>query len=303
MIRIQKFKFNSFEEHCYLLWREDAGDMSSESTTSGETDAQKPCVVIDPGFDTDEDWEKLRGTILERNLRPVAALLTHAHPDHTYGVHRLCESFDIPVYMNKGEKVTVEALPALCRNIGHAVTEDFSARIVTIEDGDHILVTAEGVKLNKEGEAGAGQSAAGTGGEEGAGGEEGRGLDLKVLFTPGHSAGGVCYLCREIAPKEFSKGSGAASSCKNGDSEESATGKDEGWKVLFSGDTLFAGCIGRSDLPGGDYDALMRSIFTKLLHLPGDIDVLPGHGRSTTIADERTKNPFLMPFNEPDEAE
>ena len=305
MIRIQKFKFNSFEEHCYLLWREDAGDMSSESTTSmtsegktsGEADAQKPCVIIDPGFDTREDWEKLSGTVREHALRPVAALLTHAHPDHTYGVHRLCESFDIPVYMNKGEEVTVEALPALCRNIGHAVTEDFSARIVPVEDEDHILVTAEGVKLNKEGEAEAGQSAAG------AVGEESRGLDLKVLLTPGHSAGGVCYLCREIAPKALREGSGAASSCENGNSEKSATGKDEGWKVLFSGDTLFAGCIGRSDLPGGDYDALMRSIFTKLLHLPGDIDVLPGHGRSTTIADERTKNPFLMPFNEPYEAE
>ena len=303
MIRIQKFKFNSFEEHCYLLWREDAWDMSSESTTSmtsegktsGEADAQKPCVIIDPGFDTREDWEKLSGTVREHALRPVAALLTHAHPDHTYGVHRLCESFDIPVYMNKGEKVTVGALPALCRNIGHAVTEDFSARIVPVEDGDHILVTIEGVKLQKEGEDGAGQS------EAEAGGEEGSGLDLKVLLTPGHSAGGVCYLCREIDPKAFSEGSEAASSSENGNSEKSAP--IEGWKVLFSGDTLFAGCIGRSDLPGGDYDALMRSIFTKLLHLPGDIDVLPGHGRSTTIADERTKNPFLMPFNLPDEAE
>lgn len=182
MIRIQKFKFNSFEEHCYLLWREDAGE----------------CVIIDPGFDTEEDWKNLSGTIRERALRPVAALLTHAHPDHTYGVHRLCESFDIPVYMNKGEEVTVGALPALCRNIGHAVTEDFSARIISVEDGDHILITDEGVKLQKEGEDGAGQSAAGTGGEES------RGLDLKVLFTPGHSAGGVCYLCREIAPKSFS---------------------------------------------------------------------------------------------------
>lgn len=303
MIRIQKFRFNSFEEHCYLLWREDAGDMDSGDTGSGaekdaEKEAKKPCVVIDPGFDTDEDWEELCGTILLHGLRPVAALLTHSHPDHCYGVHRLCENFDIPVYMNKGEQVTIDALPALCRNVDHAVAEDFSARVVPVEDGDHILVSAEGARVERAKDCG-----------EGSGHERDGGscLDLQVIFTPGHSAGGVCYLCREIAPEALREGSGEIPSCESGNSKESIPekkeGKDEDWKVLFSGDTLFAGCIGRSDLPGGDYDALMRSIFTKLLHLPGDIDVLPGHGRSTTIADERMKNPFLLPFNEPYEAD
>ena len=74
----------------------------------------------------------------------------------------------------------------------------------------------------------------------------------------------------------------------------------QGWKILFSGDTLFAGCIGRSDLPGGDYDLLMQSIMTRLITLDGRTDVLPGHGKGSTIADEGMKNPFLQPFNEPD---
>ena len=93
-------------------------------------------------------------------------------------------------------------------------------------------------------------------------------LRFEVLETPGHSVGGVCYLER------------------NG-------------KILLSGDTLFAGAIGRSDHPGGDYDILMQSIFTKLMHLDGDIAVIPGHGPDTDIATERMTNPFLMPFNEP----
>jgi len=93
-------------------------------------------------------------------------------------------------------------------------------------------------------------------------------LRFEVIETPGHSVGGLCFLERE-------------------------------GKILVSGDTLFAGAIGRTDHPGGDYDILMQSIFTKLLHLDGDITVIPGHGPCTDIATERMTNPFLMPFNEP----
>ena len=93
-------------------------------------------------------------------------------------------------------------------------------------------------------------------------------LSFEVLETPGHSVGGLCFLERTE-------------------------------KLLISGDTLFAGAIGRSDHPGGDYDQLMNSIFTKLMSLDGDIMVLPGHGPASDIATERMTNPFLMPFNEP----
>ena len=93
-------------------------------------------------------------------------------------------------------------------------------------------------------------------------------LRFEVIETPGHTPGGVCYLER----KE---------------------------KLLLSGDTLFAGSIGRTDNQWADYDALMSGIFSKLMELDGDITVVPGHGPETSIATERTTNPFLMPFNEP----
>ncbi|MCD8313662.1 MAG: MBL fold metallo-hydrolase, partial [Bacteroidales bacterium] len=89
----------------------------------------------------------------------------------------------------------------------------------------------------------------------------------EVLSTPGHTPGGVSFLDREA-------------------------------KLLVGGDTLFAGSIGRTDNKWGDYDALIKGIFEKLMVLDGDITVIPGHGGPTTIADERTKNPFLQPFNE-----
>lgn len=86
-------------------------------------------------------------------------------------------------------------------------------------------------------------------------------LRFEVLHTPGHSPGSVTYVT-----------SGAA----------------------FVGDVLFAGSIGRTDLPGGDYQVLMRSITEKLLPLGDATEVFPGHGPTTTIGQERTTNPFLI---------
>jgi glyoxylase-like metal-dependent hydrolase (beta-lactamase superfamily II) len=85
-------------------------------------------------------------------------------------------------------------------------------------------------------------------------------ITLKVIHTPGHSRGGICL---------YTPGH------------------------LFAGDTLFAGSIGRTDLPGGDYDTLIASIKQKLLNLPDDTRVYTGHGPETTIANEKRMNPFL----------
>ena len=96
------------------------------------------------------------------------------------------------------------------------------------------------------------------------------GLEFQVITTPGHSPGGVCYYERSQ-------------------------------KALFTGDTLFRGTIGRTDLEGGDYDSLITSIMEKLLLLDPDVTVYPGHGSTTTIGEERMANPFLEPFNEREE--
>lgn len=93
-------------------------------------------------------------------------------------------------------------------------------------------------------------------------------MRFEVIGTPGHTPGGVCYL-------------------------------ERGARILFSGDTLFAGSIGRTDNRWGDYDRLMEGIFGKLMTLDGEIRVIPGHGSESDIATERATNPFLMPFNEP----
>ena len=91
--------------------------------------------------------------------------------------------------------------------------------------------------------------------------------EVRVLHTPGHCPGGVCLAVRKAG-------------------EEKAT--------LFVGDTLFAGSIGRTDLPGGDLDILLRSIRDVLFAFPDDTVVHSGHGEPTTIGRERRTNPFLV---------
>ena len=99
--------------------------------------------------------------------------------------------------------------------------------------------------------------------------------DVQVHHTPGHCPGGVCLEVRRQG--------------------ERGSGKGEGTH-LFVGDTLFAGSIGRTDLPGGNYDVLMRSITEVLFPLGDEAIVHPGHGPDTTIGRERKTNPFVLEY-------
>ena len=104
--------------------------------------------------------------------------------------------------------------------------------------------------------------------------------EAQIFHTPGHTPGSICLYMPSDMPVA-STDSGAAKSAKSG------TGQ------LFAGDTLFAGSIGRTDLWGGSFEGILRSLKGKLLELPDDTIVYPGHGNATTIGKERATNPFL----------
>lgn len=87
-------------------------------------------------------------------------------------------------------------------------------------------------------------------------------LKLKVLHTPGHTEGGICLYA-----------------------------EDKG--MLFTGDTLFAGSVGRTDFQGGSYEELMNSLRVKILPLGDSVEIYPGHGPSSTIGEEKETNPFM----------
>jgi len=199
-------------------------------------DDDKVCGMVDPAFYEEDEEKEFFKFISDNNLKPDKVLLTHGHFDHLFGVKKCCDKFGICACLNPKDKPLLKMIHMMCSPFGFK-EPDVTFPIVDIEEGMTIRTGA---------------------------------FCFEVLSTPGHSAGSVCFLCKEE-------------------------------KIMFSGDTLFAGTIGRTDLAFGDYDQLINSLMTKLVCLDPDIAFIPGHGEDSSIADERTKNPFLQPFNEPEE--
>ncbi len=187
------------------------------------------CVIIDPGLDTASEQQRVVDFIESNNLKPVKLLCTHGHFDHVMGNAFVTRTWHVPTYIHPLDKGQLERAQQYCQMFGYNIEQPPTDNIVEVEDGQ---------RLNFGN------------------------TELRVIHTPGHTRGGVCYYCSE----------------------------DE---ILFSGDTLFAGSIGRTDLPGGDYDQIMESLLHKIATLPPDTRVFPGHGPETTIASEVTTNPFL----------
>jgi len=103
-------------------------------------------------------------------------------------------------------------------------------------------------------------------------------IDIRIVHTPGHTKGGVCLLI---------------AGCGIQDANLKSEKRKQKSEVIFTGDTLFAGGIGRTDLPGGSSEELISSIKNKLLTLDDNVAAYPGHGPATTIGEERKTNIFI----------
>lgn len=181
-------------------------------------------VVIDPGSSP----EQLRQAIDTAGLKPVLILATHGHFDHVGAVHALALAYSAAFACHPLDQPQLDALEDTYMFYGMGSTK--KPRINReLKDGDII---------------------------------EAAGFSLKVIHTPGHTPGGLCFYHAE---------SGS----------------------LFSGDTLFRRSIGRTDFEDGDHAALLKGIREKLLTLPHDCSVYPGHGDVTSIGEEKHENPFL----------
>lgn len=183
--------------------------------------ATREGVLIDPG----DEAERICSAIAEERVNLKAILLTHGHFDHILVAEELKEKYDVPLYASKEEK---EMLGSSRWNL--------SGREEGIEITDYIpLEDGESIEL--------------------------LGKEWKVISTPGHTKGSVCYFVPGDIP------------------------------YLFSGDTLFYESYGRTDLYGGSEEAIKKSIKEKLFTLPDETLVYPGHEEATTIANEKQYNP------------
>lgn len=183
----------------------------------------KEVLVIDPA----DHAQKIIEWMKSENLKPVATLLTHGHFDHIMGVEGIRKEYGIPVYASRDE-VDVLAKPQL--NVSTMMGAYLSMK------ADELFADGDVLEL--------------------------AGMKLKVISTPGHTIGSVCFYIEEE-------------------------------KVLISGDTLFEASVGRTDFPTGSSRQLIESIKTRLFILPDDTSVFPGHGGTTSIGYEKLHNPFV----------
>jgi hydroxyacylglutathione hydrolase len=202
------------------------GDFETNCYCLRISENSRECVIIDTGLDETELIDFLE----EKHLNPAALVLTHGHIDHIAGVNAMRKKFpEIKVYIHK---IDAEMLSDPMGNLSFMTGGSFTTKPAdfAVEEGDII---------------------------------EQAGIRLEVLYTPGHTPGGISLYC----PEE---------------------------DVVFSGDALFADSIGRTDFPGGSMSQLTNAIKQKLLILPERTKVYPGHGPSTTIAREKNYNQYLM---------
>lgn len=181
-------------------------------------------LVIDPG----EEPDRILGIVDEIGIEVDAILVTHCHFDHIGAVHPVATATGAPVYCPELETQVLADIMSYVPFPGIGPFESYEAD-VRVSGGETLELA---------------------------------GMDIGVVFTPGHSPGHVTYSIRE-----------------------------EG--AMFSGDVLFQGSVGRIDLPGGDGPTLMRSIRGLVESHPPETTVYPGHMGVTTLGSERATNPFL----------
>jgi len=214
------------------------------------------CVIIDPGQDAERGIDEL---LSEHRLRPAAVLLTHGHIDHVWSVAPVCGAKGIPAYIHPRDRALLSD-PAKGFPLGTG-QELFGGLEFT--EPDDVKELADGMTLSLVG------------------------LEITVNHAPGHTEGSVTFRLplesRATPPPVSVQGEGKTGTADGSDPVD----------VLFSGDLLFAGSIGRTDLPGGDYPTILRSLARVCLTLPDETVVLSGHGPQTTIGAERRTNPFL----------
>jgi hydroxyacylglutathione hydrolase len=191
--------------------------------------------------------------LAQAGLQPVAILLTHGHLDHLWAAPTLARTYGFPVHLHAADRWLWDAPEAAFGPQGRALAQSFG---LTAWDPSEIELRSlvDGQRL------------------------ELAGVRLEVHHTPGHTPGHVTFVTDDLvgAPIRLD-GHGLT-----------ATGG-----VLVSGDLLFAGSIGRTDLAGGDGQAMSASLAAVMARLPDATLVMPGHGPATTIGEERRSNPFL----------
>ncbi|MEX2324972.1 MAG: MBL fold metallo-hydrolase [Nitriliruptoraceae bacterium] len=215
-------------------------------------------VIVDPG----EHGERFVPPLVDAlEVSVEAILLTHGHLDHLWAVPSLARKFDVPVMLHAADRWLWDDPGATFGASAEILAAEFvggwdppTERLVTVDDHQ---------RLGLAGHA------------------------FRVRHNPGHTPGHVTYLAADMRGVDLQLD--LATVADVGGSAEACAEAE----VLFSGDLVFAGSIGRTDFPRGSMDDMMQSLVDSVLALEDDTLILSGHGPRTTVGRERATNPFL----------
>jgi glyoxylase-like metal-dependent hydrolase (beta-lactamase superfamily II) len=220
--------------------------------------ATERALLIDPG----EEAPRLLEAVRDLGVTIEAILITHCHFDHIGAVAPVARATGAPVYCPRIEEPLLKDITAWTPP-GFGPFESWNPEH-TLAGGEHLSLA---------------------------------GLDIEVVFTPGHSPGHVTYAISPAARTRAHAGARAAGSSTEEPTpalDPPAAAAQAAVPALLSGDVLFQGSIGRTDLPGGDWNVLERSIVELVRRFPGEAVVYPGHMGVTTLGRELATNPFLL---------
>jgi len=213
-------------------------------------------LVLDPG----DEVERIEEILARHRLTVRAIVSTHAHIDHVGGLALLAKSTGAPVLMHSADLPLYDLLAIQAELLGMPAPE--------ATEVDQTLREGDSVRWGR--------------------------FTARVFHTPGHSPGSISlYLPEEAADGEALTAARELAGAADVGAARDRVAEAENVPLLFAGDTLFAGSIGRTDLWGGSYRQIIDSIREKLLALPDRTLVYPGHGAPTTIGEERETNPYL----------
>lgn len=229
-------------------------------------DETKECIIIDPGCYEKQEKQELAGFIEENELKPVKLLNTHCHIDHVFGNRFIAKRYDLDLEINKLELPVLQSVASVAQLYGIPNLENPPDPVNFLNQGD--IVEFGNSKLD-------------------------------VLLIPGHSPGHI-VLVGYNAPRrndpslQMSREPSGLEEDRPLENIATSASSEREQKFVITGDVLFYGSIGRTDLPGGDHNTLIESIKTKLFALGDDFQVYTGHGPVTNIGFERKNNPFLQ---------